>query len=545
MHKSKKQTLEQGTLILLIAAILSKIIGALFKIPLSSDFCLGDLGFGYFSAAYDLINPIILLSVSGLPVAVSKLISQYNSSDNINEANKVFIISRKIFLLAGIIVSLLALILVAIFGNSGDGVYCFIAIIPSFLFCFVASAYRGYFEGHTNMLPPAVSALIESLSKLLLGFSFAFITVKLTQNAALGGAAALLGIVVGTLLSALYLHLCYKKNVRKEAKYIINKTEDRLLKKEIIAIAFPIALYAFSGSVVGLVDSITVRAQLSSFTDEISGMYADIIKESNLLISDTDLPTVLYGIRSKAFTLYNIIPTLTAYLGVSAVPHISMSYETGDSSLLQKNCNKVLKLAAFISFPAGIGFMALNNRIMFLLFGESASSIIGGKMLILFGIATAFSGVSVVMGNVLQAVGHQNKALINVAIGVAVKLALNLILCAIPKINIYGSAISTAVCFAVIFILNIFSLSKTLGSAINIKASFLKIFLTAVLCGVSAYGVALLSKASIVTVIAIAVAVVVYILFIVVLRVFSIEEISDLPFGNMILKLFKCQKSKK
>ena len=93
----KKQTFEQSALILLLSAILSKLIGALFKIPLSSDFCLGDLGFGYFSSAYDLISPILLLSVSGLPVAVSKLVSECISSDKKDEAEKTFKISRILF----------------------------------------------------------------------------------------------------------------------------------------------------------------------------------------------------------------------------------------------------------------------------------------------------------------------------------------------------------------------------------------------------------------------------------------------------------------
>ena len=80
--KEQKHTLEQGAVILLVTAILVKITGALFKIPLSSSFCLGDLGFGYFSAAYDLINPFTILSISGLPVAVSKLVAENNDDEN-------------------------------------------------------------------------------------------------------------------------------------------------------------------------------------------------------------------------------------------------------------------------------------------------------------------------------------------------------------------------------------------------------------------------------------------------------------------------------
>lgn len=541
MFKSKKQTLEQGALILVLSAILSKIIGALFKIPLSSEFCLGDFGFGHFSAAYDFVNPFILLSVSGLPVAVSKLVSEYNYSDEKGEINKVFTVSRKLFALAGFAVLTVSLILILILiglTDKKDSLYCFIAIVPSFLFCFVASSYRGYFEGLTNMIPPAVSALIESLSKLVLGFSFAIVAVKLTSNAALGGAAALFGVTLGTVFSCLYLHLSYKKNGIKDKNLKINQTEDKLLLKKIAVIAFPIALYAFSGSIVGLVDSITVRAQLEGLNESLGNIYSTLLNEGAENLVESDLPTILYGIRSKGFTLYNIVPTLTAYLGVSAVPYISMAFENGDMSLLQKNSNKVLKLSAFISFPAGIGFMALHKGIMFLLFGESVSSRIGGNMLLFFGIAAAFSGVAVVMGNILQAVGKQNKALVNVAIGVAVKLIFNLILCGNPEVNIYGSAISTALCFAVVFVLNYISLKVEL-KGIKIKSDILKILLAAFLCGISAYWVSLANNSVVFTVLAILAAVAVYMIFILLLKPFSKEEIADLPFGKHISRFFK------
>ena len=135
--KEQKHTLEQGAVILLITAILVKIIGALFKIPLSSSYCLGDLGFGYFSAAYDLINPFTILSISGLPVAVSKLVAE-NQNDNNSDSNKIFFISRKVFLWFGIIVFFVSLVLVFPFSyatdSSSSGIYCFLAIIPSFLF---------------------------------------------------------------------------------------------------------------------------------------------------------------------------------------------------------------------------------------------------------------------------------------------------------------------------------------------------------------------------------------------------------------------------
>ena len=553
----KKQTFEQGAFILLFTAILTKLIGALFKIPLSSDFCLGDLGFGYFSIAYDLISPIILLSVSGLPIAVSKVVSEHYSSKNTEKINKVFCISRKLFLIFGIALSLISLILIASFTYATDtaknSIYCYLAIIPSFAFCCLSSAYRGYFEGLSNMITPSVSSLIEALSKLILGFSFAFFTIKLTNNAALAAAAALCGITLGTFFSCIYLHISYKNNryIGQESK----KSDlcDKDFLKRIVIIALPIALYSFSGNIIGLIDSITVRWQLSGLLADDYTYFANIFassinefgKTSGELIEATTLPTFLYGIRSKAYTLYNIVPTLTAFLGVSAVPHISMAFKTGDKPTLIKNCCKLLKISAVISFPAGIGFIALNKEIMFLIYGESNSSVIGGKMLLLFGIASALSGISVVMGNILQAVDNQNSALKNVVIGVTVKVIFNLLLCGIPALNIYGSVISTVLCFIIIFTLNIISVFKTLDSLPSVTDIFIKPIICSAICGAVAFAVSLIGESSVITVLSVVAAVLVYVIFTVILKVFTYDEIAETPVINKILKLFYGFKAKK
>ncbi|MEE1074068.1 MAG: oligosaccharide flippase family protein [Acutalibacteraceae bacterium] len=540
-----KQNFEQGALILLLAALLSKLISALFKIPLSSNFCLGDLGFGYFSAAYDLISPIILLSVSGLPVAVSKLISEYNIRENGSEINKVFHISRRLFLLVGIAMSFASAVLIlviAVTNGWSDGYFCFLAIIPTLIFSALASAYRGYFEGVENMLPPALSSLVEALCKLILGFGFALVTVKATANVALAAAAALSGITLGGFFSCLYLHIRFKKgeNISRLCK---TEAYDNLnLIKSVALIALPIALYSFSGSVVGLIDSITVRWQLSNLLsadyDNFKNMFSEAFGELGTDIKDTVIPTFLYGIRSKAYTLYNIVPTLTVFLGVSAVPHITKAVKEGDSLLVEKNCLKAIKLSLFCSFPAGIGLAALCKEIMYLLYGKSASSDVAGKLLFIFGIAAAFSGAALVMGNVLQGLGKQNKALLNVGCGVLAKIILNLILCSVPSINIYGSAFSTAACFIIIFVLNLFSLRKALGKTFPIYITVIKLLSCSLLCGLTAFLVALIGENVLITIFAILSAVAVYMLLVVVFKVFKPAEIKEIPLVSKIIAPF-------
>ncbi len=533
--KEQKHSLEQGAVILLITAIFVKIIGALFKIPLASSYCLGDLGFGYFSAAYDLINPFTILSISGLPLAVSKLVAENSGKNNIL-SNKIFFISRKLFLGFGILAVIISLAIVfpfvSITDASGKSIYCFLAIIPAFLFYCILASYRGYFEGIRNMIPPAVSSLIEALSKLCLGFTFAFITIKITNSPLFAAAAALLGITLGTVLSTVYLHLRFKTlgvDYEKSYRY------DSSLAKQIIAISLPIALCSFAASVVGLVDAITVRWQLNGMIGSdfsyFSNIFGEIITElaDGEKVDNYTLSTLLYGIRSKAYTIYNIIPTLTAFLGVSAIPHISEAFSVGDHSTLIKHITKLLKYTSVVCMPAGIGIIALNGEIMSLLYGNTASSVLGGEMLLVYGVATIFSGIALVLVNILQSLGYHKKALFNIAVGICLKIVLNLVLCNIPIFNIHGSVISTAICYIVIFILNIFSLKKEIGIVPQVINVFLKPLIAAFVCCGFAFLIVNIKNSVLLILISVLVAVLVYTVLIFVLRIFSREELAELP----------------
>ena len=211
----KEQSLTQGAAVLLLSTVLVKLIGAFFKIPLSSDICLGDLGFGYFSFAYDIYTPVYTLALSGIPVAISKIISGFSLSEKADEADTALKIFKRVLLISGIAGFLLILILtkplVFVTDKTGKTAYSMLAMAPAVIFCCLSSVYRGYYEGCRNMTPTAVSNVIEALSKVLLGLTAAFVTVKLTGNAALGAAAAMAGISAGTVLSYLYLRFSFSK----------------------------------------------------------------------------------------------------------------------------------------------------------------------------------------------------------------------------------------------------------------------------------------------------------------------------------------------
>ncbi len=542
--KSQEKGFQRGAFLLLCAAVIVKLIGALFKIPLSSKYCLGDLGFGYFSSAYDLFTPFYALAMAGLPVAVSKTVSEYLAKGRYNDVKQMLNVSRRVYLSVGLICFLCLSAVIYPFSrftdSTGEGIYSLFAMTPSVVFCCLMSSYRGYYQGLNNMLPTAVSELLEALCKLVLGFGFGFLMVKITGNVAFGAAAAIFGITVGTAVSTLYLKLyCRFKGdgispVKLSGSPILG---GRSAAKALVLIAVPVALASLAGNIALIIDALTIRWQLGGLDESsfniIREMYAysvaDYNKTSAAPITNGELSALLYGIRGKAYTLFNLVPTLTTVIGVSAVPVIAGLNTEKDYKALNRNLNSALKLTSLMAFPAGAGLFVASDRIMELLYDSAASVEIGAPMLKLFGVAAVFAGIGIPLTGILQSMGKQKAALINIGVGAAVKLIIGMLTVSVPEINVKGAALGTLVCYAVIFTLHMAVLLKSKETALDIKAVFFKPLVAAVICGSSAHFIFKISDSLLVTALAILAAVLVYIICLVLLKALEEDDLRSLP----------------
>lgn len=556
-NKRKQQSFEYGAVILLCSTILVKIIGAIFKIPLSR--LIGDLGFGYFDSAYQLFTPIYTLAMAGLPIAISRVVAERMQQAKYQDVRKALKVTKKIFLITGLSGFVLMLLLIYPFVHftdaTGKTVYSLFAIAPSLLFCCIMSAYRGYYEGLRNMYPTAASDVIESLGKLILGYGFAYIIMKISGDVALAAAGAMLGIMVGGAASATFLTLRYKLKgdgiTQEELVSSAEPQSGKTIAKTIVMIAIPVVLASLANSVSSLVDVSMVKWQLTNmmgeFADDIRNMYSASIADYNAiqiknnmpqLIND-EIPTFLYGIRGKAFTLYNLVPTITSVLGVSALPVLATAWTKKDRPLIKRNIESGMKLTAIIAMPAGFGFLFLGPQIMGLMYNTVASVEIGGVMLRIYGLAAAFAGLAIPMISMLQAIGKEKISLRNVAIGALLKIVVNFVLVGIPTINIKGAAIGTFVSYFFIFIANLLSLIKYTGVKPNIWKTILKPLISALACGLSTVVLDLSFIGRIGTVLEIGVAAVVYFVVLVILNTFEPNDVLSLPKGEKILKVFK------
>lgn len=556
MEKRKQQSFEYGAVILLISTAISKVIGAVFKIPLSE--IINDLGFGYFTSAYELFTPIYGLAMAGLPIAVSRMVAEKTAENRYRDVKAILSLSKKAFFVTGVIGLTAMLLLIYPFvqmtDKTGGSIYSLFAIAPSIFFCCIMSTYRGYYEGLRNMYPTAISDVIEAASKLVFGYTIAYIVMKITGNVAYAAAGAIMGITIGTVLGSAFLFLRYKLKgdgiTEEELLSSPEPASQRSLLRVLVVIAVPVVLSSLATNISGLIDVSMVKWQLNSIVessgDTIKNMYAASIADYNEtakeMLTDAAIPTFLYGIRGKAFAIYNLIPTISSVLGVSALPVLACVW-TADSknkSAIKKNIESIIKFTAMIALPAGIGMAVLAGPIMELLYSSVASVEIGGPMLAVFGISAVFSGLSAPLTSMLQAIGKQNIPVRNIAIGMGLKIVVNYILVGIPEINIHGAPIGTLCSFVFIFIANLLSLIKYSGVMPNIWSTIGKPLVSALACGVAAYAVShILGGGTLSTAAAILAACVVYVVMLFVLRALDEDTILSFPMGKKLLSVCK------
>lgn len=539
LHGSKsKQNFVEGSAILLSATVLVKILGAVFKIPLNN--MLGELGVGYFTTAYDLYSPLYSLATAGIPVAISKMISSSVERKNYKDVSEILKISKKLFFVVGIVgtvvLALLAYPFVVLTGNGDiNTLLPVLSIAPGFAVCSVISVYRGYYEGLHNMRPTAVSNIFEGIGKLVLGLTLSYLVLTLRgdrtmKTLSISAAAAMGGIVLSSAVACFYLYLKYKNNSQlfsKEELELSNEpTETKIILKTLCYIAVPVVICSLLTNITSLIDVITVKNQLKAAIktnpDIFVEMYGELI-EKNLVADSSftiwDLPTALYGChRSYAYSIYNLVPMLTASLGVGLIPVLSAAWVRNNKQEIKQNLETMLKFSALISMPAGMGICVLAKPILNLLYSSNPVAVeIASKNLSLLGICAIFSGMTVPMLSILQAIGKQKVPLYNILIGSIIKIILNFVLVSNPNLNILGVPIGTTVCYLYIFVSNCVCLIKYSGVKLNFHKTLVKPLIASLICAISAgvvyyLGNKIIVSNKILTVVSICFSVLIYIL---------------------------------
>ncbi|MBR0536211.1 MAG: polysaccharide biosynthesis protein [Clostridia bacterium] len=517
---AKKQNVLGGAMVLVVATALVKIIGAVYKIPLTG--IIGSLGRGYFASAYNIYTPIYAISMAGLPVAVSTIVSKNVALGKYRDVKQVMKITFPLFLALGIVGTGALLLAARPYVDSVGSPYAIFsvyAIAPSILFCCMMSTYRGYYEGLNNMYPTAISQVIESIGKLVFGLVLSYgvinyATAEVAANGqvfgqmaegdalpaivyAVAAAAAILGVTLGTVFGTIYTvlrHKIKKDGISKDM--LVNSplaTRNKDTVSEIIKIAVPTAVSSLVLNITNFIDTWMIQNRLKSVVAEsfsvIMGIYGDSIEQAS--ISSDAIHTFLYGAYDTTLDFRNLIPTIMMTLGVSAIPIISGARAKNDGKTINETVNTVFRTTMLIALPAGAGFFALSEPILSLLYTgtENQSGIaVAAPVLALYGLMMPILTLSSPLTNILQAIGRADVPAKALAIGCAFKIGLNFFLIGIPSVNIKGAVFGTAFFYLLCIFINYFVLRKETGVRIDIKTVLVKPFIAAVLCGVSAWG---------------------------------------------------------
>lgn len=523
MAERKKQSLLTGAGVLAIATVAVKLIGALYKIPLTNLITVE--GYGYFTGAYAVYNPLYAISMAGLPVAVSKLVSQNIELGRIKDAKLIFKVAQKLFFTVGLFGTVLLALIAVPYSNlvaSPQNYISILAVAPCILFCCMMSSFRGYYEGLNNMTPTGVSQVIEAFVKLVFGLAATYICFNkwinnYHANAVDGvatvfgqkvnneaealsvmypyaAAVAILGVTLGSMFGLLYLYIRYKRKgfgfTRDELVNSPPSQSEKTLRKSLIKIAAPVALSSVILNVSNIIDDTTIRNRLA-FALEQNGDYIKEIYRSSLEAAqtlDSGIVNYLYGTHGSVLNIKNLIPTVTLTLGISAIPVLSRAWTAKDKTQIKSTIESVLRVTMMIALPAGFGIAALAKPILTLLYPNETHMVpIATPMLTIYGFGIFLFAIVSPVTNMLQAVGRTDIPLRTVFIGSVIKIALNFVLIGNPDINIHGAPVSTTVCYIVMLSINLTSLIKVTDVKINFVSVFVKPCISGAACGVTAY----------------------------------------------------------
>lgn len=574
MAVEKKQTFLHGAAILAVGTMMVKAIGVLFKIPLNN--LLDGVGMAYFSSAYTIFNTLYALSVAGLPIAVSRLVSQNAVLGRWREIQKILTLSRRLFFISGSVGFFVMLFAARSFAElvRNPGAYLAVtAMSPAVLFCCMTAAYRGYFQGLSNMYPTAVSQVIEALTKLVFGIGFAWIVINKLENeykltsTVLGmlaaddaqaaviisqysAAAAIAGIVVSTAFGTLYCRIRWKAGgdgiTAEQLENSPKPSGSFGIIKELLRVAVPVCMGAVVLNVTSLIDMVSIMGCLEKAVladaDIVRKMYLPYFTKG---LRTVDIPAYLYGCYAGiAVTMFNLIPAITSTIGVSALPAVTAAWVSGDREKTARSVESVLRVSGIVAFPAGLGLSVMARPAAELVFSRSPmEAAVGGQLLQVLALSAILVALSTPINSVLQAIGQMTLPVKLMLAGAVIKLGVNCMFIGIPQINIQAAPFGTLACYIIIIGMSLKYLNKHLGVKLRWNKVFGCSFASAILCAMAAwssYGMLKLRISQpLATLVSIALGAVIYAISLLLMGGICKEDVVMLPKGEKIAKLLE------
>lgn len=537
-RKTKKDDFLLQGAILAVAAVVVKIIGVLYRIPLTN--ILGDEGNGYYGYAYEVYAMTLMLSSFSLPIAVSKLVSARMASGQKKNAFRVFICSVVFAIVVGILAAVLIFVgadfISANMMESPLSAYALRVLAVGLFTVAVLGVLRGYFQGLGTMIPTAISQIIEQITNACVGLAGASVMIKIGSEAAekygnellepaYGAAGATLGTVMGSafaLLFLLFTMYTYRTAIRRQMRRDRRKRKEsygRLLKILLLTtlpVIFSTAIY-----------NINQILDMTLF-NKIMAMQG---------YAEKDYMALLGIFTGKYNTLINVPLAMANGLAASVIPSLTAAYTERNRAQIHDKIAQSTRLTMLVALPCFVGFIVLASPLMVFLFNDDSE--IPARLLSIGAVTVVLYGWSTVMNSILQGINKLTAPARNAAISLVIHLISLVVMMVVFKLNIYalvGSNIIFSICMC---ILDVRSIRKACRYRQEWDKTFLKPLIASAIMGVVTYLVYQVMDVAVggrfvPTAVSIVAAVIVYAIAILKIGALSAEDIMALPQGRRI-----------
>ncbi len=468
----------KASLILIIANVVSKILGALFKIPLT--YILKEEGMAIYSTASSVYSMFLTLVISGIPLAISRLISQDIALGKTGDALKTVRFSKWLLMAIGFLSSIILYFAskpLAYAMKDPSAEFSLKIISPAIFFVAWGTGYKSYFQGSKNLIPTAVIQVVESLVRLVIGYLLAVLFINHTVSITSGMAIA--GVTTGEILATLLLGLIFLYYKLKTGRDTKSQKSYKVIFSSIMAVALPLFISQTALSALNIADTALVRNQLLKIRFSPESARTFLLDFSSYTTLFDNLQTTLklsgegarwlYGAYTGyALTVFHLPLGMIATLSITILPLIAGGIARGDLASVKKNSKTAINLSLFCSVPATVLFITSSESILNLLFHNTASA----RMLTLLAPCLIFLSLSQIFTAIFHASGKVFEPFFINLIGIGVKLLGNFILIKIPVLNIYGAIISSVSAFFITMLLEGRLLKKTFQISFNKRDIF-------------------------------------------------------------------------
>ena len=527
--KKNKQGFMHGVIILMLSQFIIKIAGLLYKIYLTNKEGFGDTGNAIYSAGFQIYAMFLAISSIGVPNAISQLISSKAAVGDNRGAYRIFKVAISIFGLIGFIGTSILFFnanrIANVFLGIPEAETVIMALSPSVFIVAISAVLKGYFNGREKISVTATSQSTEQILKTVLTIIAVEIFCIISENNTIVMVAvAAIATTSATFFSFMYLYISYIKNKKEIWKDVVTsvikeKESIRKIVMSILCLFFPIAIGGLLASTNKTIDAFTTVNTISKFMG-------------------IDEATKQYGILTGKVESLVILPySFNMAFAVNLIPAISAAQARGETEKNIKRVSFSILATILISLPFTAILFTFAEQILKLLF---PNAYLGATMLKICSLSIVFVAVTQTIGGVLQGLQRVKETVIAVAIGSVVKLIFNMILLPIEELNIKGAIISTIISNIVIFSINLYYMRKYIKIRFNIPKFIIKPFIATSAMIITAWQIynnfEFLGSKNITLIFSLIMGIIVYIIFLILLKILSKDDIHMLPYGNKVYK---------